>query len=75
MSHTVSDTAQQPRLVVDRYGSMDMVSINFILPKGVLKAVQARDIAFEVEALIAAKGVSNARVTNYHPDGWAPNAE
>jgi hypothetical protein len=56
---------------VDRYGTMDLVSINFILPVGVLKGTRGLEIADELQALIAQKGLGNGHVTHHHPDGWA----
>jgi hypothetical protein len=57
-------------LVVDRHGTMDLVSINFILPKGVLSDARGRSIADEVQSYIGQHGLGNGHVTHYHPKSW-----
>lgn len=57
-------------LVVDRYKTMDAVTINFTLPAGVLPAgISSREVAKRVESIIAANGFVEGNVVCHHPRG------
>jgi hypothetical protein len=60
-------------LVVDRYKTMDAVTINFTLPAGVLPpGIRSEDVAKRVESIIAANGfVEGNVVSHHHPERMA----
>lgn len=54
-------------LVVDRYKTMDAVTINFTLPAGVLPAgISSAEVAQRVEAIIASNGFVEGNVVCNH---------
>lgn len=60
-------------LVVNRFGTIDTVTINFTLPAGELPAgARATEVSDRIQAIIAANGFESGNIISHHPppQGW-----
>lgn len=67
MSSDINHPGPRITLVIDRYKTMDAVTINFTLPAGVLPpGMRAADVSDRIQAIIAADGFVDGTVVCAH---------